>query len=77
MNAEQVRTALQDMLKLQAAANAKINPNWINTGNAWHRAIWIEAAELMEHIGWKWWKLQIPNIKQAHIELVDIWHFGL
>lgn len=31
----------------------------------------------MEHVGWKWWKAQGTNHVQAHIELVDIWHFIL
>jgi len=32
---------------------------------------------MMEHIGWKWWKKQEPNMEQVKLELVDIWHFGL
>ena len=31
----------------------------------------------MEHINFKWWKKQTPNLGQAQIELVDIWHFLL
>lgn len=65
------------MLAMQDQLNKKINPDWVNAGYAWHRAIMVEGVELMEHIGWKWWKKQEPDLAQARIELVDIWHFGM
>lgn len=65
------------MLTLQAEMNAKVNPEWMTAGYNWNRAAWIECAELMDHIGWKWWKKQEPNIEQASIEVIDILHFGL
>lgn len=30
-----------------------------------------------DHYGWKWWKHQKPDLEQVHLELVDIFHFGL
>lgn len=66
-----------DMLDLQDSMNRKVNDAWREQGFAWHRAIWIECAELMEHHGWKWWKKQSPDRDQVILELVDIWHFGL
>lgn len=65
------------MLELQDAMNSKVNPEWRANGNAWYRAIWVEAAELLDHYGWKWWKKQSPDIEQVALELIDIWHFGL
>lgn len=65
------------MLDLQDAMNSKVNPDWRNAGNAWYRAIWVECAELLDHYGWKWWKKQEPDMAQVHLELIDIWHFGL
>lgn len=73
MNVAQIK----EMLELQHQLNAVINPDWKTAKNSWTRAIWVEAAELMDHIGWKWWKAQGTNVAQAHIELVDIWHFIL
>lgn len=73
MNVAQIK----EMLELQHQLNAVINPDWKKAKNSWTRAIWVEAAELMDHIGWKWWKAQGTNVAQAHIELVDIWHFIL
>lgn len=65
------------MLDLQEAMNQKVHPLWREQGFAWHRAIWVESAELLEHNGWKWWKKQTPDQDQMALELVDIWHFGL
>ncbi|HRH77425.1 MAG TPA: dUTP diphosphatase [Cellvibrionaceae bacterium] len=65
------------MLELQDAMNCKVHPQWREQGYAWHRAIWVESAELLEHYGWKWWKKQTPDHDQVALELVDIWHFGL
>lgn len=65
------------MLELQEAMNNKVHPHWREQGYAWHRAIWVESAELLEHYGWKWWKKQTPDHDQVALELVDIWHFGL
>lgn len=68
---------LLSMMLLQHDLNVRVNPNYVKAGNVWMRAAWIETAEFMEHIGWKWWKRQEPNMPQARIELVDIWHFML
>ncbi len=68
---------LQSMLELQDSINSKIRPDWRDANNPWFRAIWTECAELVDHIGWKWWKHQSPDLSQVHLELVDIFHFGL
>lgn len=65
------------MLKMQDEINTVVHPDWKNQNFDWDRAAWIECAELMEHIGWKWWKKQETNLEQAKLELVDIWHFIL
>jgi dimeric dUTPase (all-alpha-NTP-PPase superfamily) len=68
---------LTEQLALQNELNAMINPDWLNAGNNWTDAMMVEAVEALEHYGWKWWKEQAPNMPQARIELVDIWHFIL
>lgn len=65
------------MLEMQDAINSRVHPQWRSQGFEWYRAIWVEAAELLDHYGWKWWKQQSPDIEQVKLELVDIWHFGL
>lgn len=71
------RDKLIIMLELQDKLNRKINPDWLKANYPWHRAIMVEGVEALEHYGWKWWKKQEPDLAQARIELVDIWHFIL
>ncbi len=68
---------IQTMLQMQEAMNEKVHANWVAQNFEWYRAIWIEAAELLDHYGWKWWKKQAPDREQVILELIDIWHFGL
>lgn len=65
------------MLSLQCAMNAKVDPNWIAARYPYMRAVVIEAAEAIEHHGWKWWKKQKKDLPQLQMELIDIWHFLL
>lgn len=65
------------MLRLQAAMNTKVDQDWVSSAYPYLRAVVIEAAEAMEHHGWKWWKKQHCDLAQLQMELVDIWHFLL
>lgn len=65
------------MLRLQAAVNTKIDPNWLMAGYPYLRAVLVEAVEAMEHHGWKWWSRQEKDLSQIRLELIDIWHFVL
>ena len=69
----QIRT----MLRLQDQINTKIDPHWMDHQHPYMRAVIVEAAEAMEHYGWKWWKNQNRDMAQVQMELVDIWHFIL
>jgi dimeric dUTPase (all-alpha-NTP-PPase superfamily) len=71
------RPAFITMLDLQNRMNSKVHSDWMNQGNAWYRAVWIECGELMDHYGYKWWKKQQPDMAQVQLEVVDIWHFGM
>lgn len=73
----QLQNQARLMLQLQDSINSKINKDWRAAKNPWYRAIWTECAELMDHVGWKWWKAQDIDYPQMKLELVDIWHFGL
>lgn len=66
-----------EMLQIQNRMNRIVNPEWLTADYCWTRAVMVEAVEILDHIGWKWWKKQEPNLAQARIELVDIWHFLL
>jgi dimeric dUTPase (all-alpha-NTP-PPase superfamily) len=68
---------MREMLRLQADVNSKINPNWLQASYPFLRAVLVEAAEAIDHHGWKWWSKQEPNMEQLRLELIDIWHFAL
>jgi dimeric dUTPase (all-alpha-NTP-PPase superfamily) len=80
-------THAQRMLDLQNELNTFTNRKdveaagcdaWTGLGREWYRAIWMEAAEMMERQPWKWWKAAPESdLEQQQIELVDIWHFLL
>jgi C_GCAxxG_C_C family probable redox protein len=76
-NAPNMKQKILTMLELQDAMNRKVNPDWRDAGYPWYRAIWTECAEMLDHYGWKWWKHQKPDMRQVHLEIIDIWHFAL
>lgn len=65
------------MLSLQARMNSKVDPLWVAKRFPYLRAVVIEAAEAIEHHGWKWWKKQACDMPQLQMEIIDIWHFLL
>ncbi len=72
-----MKDKLIEMFQLQDQLNRKIDENWreIRTYEDFSRATWIECAELVDSLPWKWWKKQEANIDNVKIEIVDIWHF--
>lgn len=72
-----LETQIRAMVQMQEQVNRKISPDWRAAGFAWYRGIWVECAEMLEHAGWKWWKHQSSNMKQMHLEIVDVLVFGL
>jgi len=74
-----MREEIFEMLNLQEQLNKKINQNWKKerTKEDFTRATWIECAELVDSLPWKWWKKQLLDMDNVKIEVVDIWHFIL
>ena len=71
------RQSLITMLAMQDRMNQRVHADWAQQGFEWYRAIWIEAGELIDHYGYKWWKKQAPEMAQVQLEVIDIWHFGM
>ena len=71
------RDAVFNMLQMQHRMNNRVNADWISQRFEWYRAVWIECAELMDNVGYKWWKKQTHEWEQVRLEVVDIWHFGM
>ncbi len=65
------------MLTLQATMNTKVDAHWLDKRFPYLRAVVVEAAEAIEHHGWKWWKKQERDLPQLQMEVIDIWHFLL
>jgi len=74
-----LKEKINECLKLQDKLNKKIDTNWknIRTREDFFRAIWLECAESVESLPWKWWKKIEPDIQNLEIELADIFHFVL
>lgn len=74
---------ISHMLALQDELNSLIHPEWKTQGFDWSTAIIDECQEILNWIGWKWWKgvykcgITEDNKKQIQIEVIDILHFGL
>lgn len=64
------------MLALQAQLNDRAFPKWRTETPDYDLAIISECSELIDSVGWKWWKKQEPRpLVQTQMEVVDIWHF--
>lgn len=72
-----IQQLLPIMFNMQHELNLRIHKEWWQQDWSWRRAIDQELSELVDHVGWKWWKNQKPDIEQVELELVDIWHFAL
>ena len=68
---------LEAMLRLQESANERVHRHWRQQHYAWLRALWVECAELLSHVGYKWWNQTEIDWPQVKLEVVDIWHFGM
>lgn len=65
------------MLKMQNDLNTAIDANWKLKENDYQLAITVELGELIDHVGYKWWKKQETNLFQCKLEVVDVFHFYL
>ena len=63
------------MFKLQCQLNEELVPNWLERNLRFENAIIVEVAELIDCLGYKWWKHQEIDEANARVEIVDIWHF--
>jgi dimeric dUTPase (all-alpha-NTP-PPase superfamily) len=79
MDFVEFREKMLKCLHLQDELNSKINPNWKEERmeRDFFRAVWLETAELMESLPWKWWKKVETDYDNLQIEVVDIFHFLL
>ena len=72
-----VKEKLVEMLLLQDETNRKVFPDWRYrlAATDFRVAFLVEAGELADHLGYKWWSQKEPDLDQARMEAVDMWHF--
>lgn len=69
------RRKIKEMFKLQCQLNEELVPEWLERQLRFENAIIVEVAELIDCLGYKWWKHQEIDEANARVEIVDIWHF--
>lgn len=79
MDKEEIISSIKSCMAMQNSFNAIVNDEWKKAHYSWRRAMWVECAELMDHVKWKWWKDvdAVMDQKQTLLEVVDIFHFLL
>jgi deoxyuridine triphosphatase domain protein len=70
-----VRRKIKEMFELQCQLNEELVPDWLEHQLRFENAIIVEVAELIDCLGYKWWKYQEVDTANARVEIVDIWHF--
>lgn len=51
--------------------------NWMNKDLDWLRCVWVECAEAMNYLDWKWWKQHKNKHGMLCLELIDVFIFGI
>lgn len=77
IRADATLSKLATMLRYQEQLNDVFDPEWRKNRHAYLRAASVETGEAIDHLGYKWWKLQHANIPQVQLEVVDVLHFFL
>lgn len=70
---------IKEMFLLQRQLNIQTaGPNWNTREDViFENAIIAESGELLESLGYKWWKKPNIDLANAKVEVVDLWHFAM
>lgn len=63
------------MVELQHKFNEETIPNYLEKNLNWNSAIIVESGELLDSLGFKWWKKQTPDMENVKVEAIDLLHF--
>jgi len=63
------------MLQLQRMINDRMDEQWHSHHPPFLRAAIMGAADAVNHYGYKWWEKKSPDLPQARLALVDVFHF--
>lgn len=65
----------ETMVKLQHKFNEETIENYLDKNLNWNSAIIAESGELLDSLGYKWWKKQVPDMENVKVEAIDLLHF--
>ena len=66
------------LCELQDTLNTNIlGTDWKQQPIRWSTAIFTEACEAINYLGWEWWKSPNSDTKQAQLEIIDMLHFAI
>ncbi|MDS1370679.1 dUTP diphosphatase [Aliarcobacter butzleri] len=63
------------MVEMQHEFNKKVAVDYLEKNFNWNSAIIAESGELLESLGYKWWKKQEPDMENVKVEAIDLLHF--
>ena len=63
------------MVELQHKFNEQTIENYLDKNLNWNSAIIAESGELLDSLGYKWWKKQEPDMENVKVEAIDLLHF--
>ena len=63
------------MVELQHKFNEETTPSYLEKNLNWNSAIIVESGELLDSLGFKWWKKQEPDMDNVKVEAIDLLHF--
>ena len=64
------------MVELQHSLNIQTTgEDYLYKNLNWNSAIIAESGELLDSLGYKWWKKQEPDMENVKVEAIDLLHF--
>ena len=63
------------MVELQHQFNKQVAEDYLEKDFNWNSAIIAESGELLDSLGYKWWKKQEPDMENVKVEAIDLLHF--
>ena len=65
----------EKMVKLQHQFTKQVAEDYLDKNFNWNSAIIAESGELLDSLGYKWWKKQEPDMENVKVEAIDLLHF--
>lgn len=68
-------TIFKRMVELQHQFNKQVAEDYLDKNFNWNSAIIAESGELLDSLGYKWWKKQESDMENVKVEAIDLLHF--